>query len=234
MPRLLVHVEGHTEESFVNQILAPHLSKYGYMSIGARLLGNARQRDHRGGIRGWNTVRREILRHLKENAGCKATTMVDYYGLPQSGQEAWPGRSEASNLAFINKAVAVQDALLKDVEKEMGSDFDSRRFIPYVVMHEFEGLLFSDCDRFGNGIGRLDLIKQFKDIRAKFNDHPEEINDSPDTAPSKRVEKLMPGYQKPLFGILAAQKIGLESIRAVCPNFRDWLERLEATGQAIA
>lgn len=49
--RLLVHVEGQTEESFVNEILAPHLyGNFGYSSVSARLLGNARQRNRRGGI----------------------------------------------------------------------------------------------------------------------------------------------------------------------------------------
>jgi hypothetical protein len=82
MTRLLIHVEGETEETFVNEVLAPHLYTHGYGLISARLLGNARQRDRRGGIRGWNGVRKDILNHLKEDAGCLATTMVDYYGLP--------------------------------------------------------------------------------------------------------------------------------------------------------
>ena len=63
MTRLLVHVEGETEESFVNMILAPHLSKLGHLSASARLIGNARQRERRGGIRPWDAVRKEILGH---------------------------------------------------------------------------------------------------------------------------------------------------------------------------
>ena len=61
MARLLVHVEGETEETFVNEILAPHLRRYGFTRVSARLLGNARQRDRRGGIRGWDSVRGDIL-----------------------------------------------------------------------------------------------------------------------------------------------------------------------------
>lgn len=95
MSRLLVHVEGQTEEVFVNEVLAPHLYQQGYTQIGARLLGNARQRDRRGGIRPWPAVRGDILRHLHEDPGCLMTTMVDYYGLPASGERAWPGRAAA-------------------------------------------------------------------------------------------------------------------------------------------
>lgn len=50
--RLLIHVEGETEETFVNEVLRPHLLHSGYARVSARLLGNARQRDRRGGIRG--------------------------------------------------------------------------------------------------------------------------------------------------------------------------------------
>jgi hypothetical protein len=30
----------------------------------------------------------------------------------------------------------------------MGQGFDARRFVPFVVVHEFEALLFSDCAAF--------------------------------------------------------------------------------------
>ena len=96
MTRLLVHVEGQTEETFVNEVLAPHLIELGLTSVGARLMGNARQRDHRGGVRAWRDVQRDIVRHLRNDQECIATTMVDYYGMPMAGRRAWPGRSEAA------------------------------------------------------------------------------------------------------------------------------------------
>ena len=100
MTRLLIHVEGQTEETFVNEVLGRHLSCYGYSGVSARLMGNARQRNRRGGVKPWPAVRQEIVRHLRGDPGCIASTMVDYYGLPQSGQRAWPGRAAASQLAF--------------------------------------------------------------------------------------------------------------------------------------
>jgi hypothetical protein len=152
--------------------------------------------------------------------------MVDYYGLPQTGLKAWPGRAKAATLAFERKAETVEDALLADVCQEMGRNFDARRFIPYVMMHEFEGLLFSDCERFATGIGQPDLASKFQAIRDQFTS-PEEIDDSPITAPSKRVQALIPSYEKPLLGTLAMIEIGLDKIRAECPHFRRWIERLE-------
>lgn len=227
MPRLLIHVEGETEEAFVNEVLADHLYACGYELVSARLVGNARLREKRGGIRAWSTVKKDILNHLKEDSGCLATTMVDYYGLPQTGEKAWPGRAEAGQLPYAEKAACIEKALFADMAEALGGEFEARRFVPFVVMHEFEGLLFSDCEAFADGIGRPQLVQPFRDIRQQFAT-PEEINDSPITAPSKRVEGLVEGYEKPLLGTLAALNIGLDTIRVECPHFRDWLARLES------
>ena len=226
MTRLLVHVEGETKETFVNQVLAPHLYGRGFSSVSARLIGNARQRDRRGGIRGWPSVRGDLIRHLHEDRNCIATTMVDYYGLPQRGPGAWPEREQASARAFPDKAPLVQDALAADVREQMGVDFEERRFVPYLMMHEFEAMLFSDCAGFGTGIGRPELTPCFQQIRDEFAS-PEEIDDSPTRAPSKRVEGLVAGYQKPLLGILAVMEIGLPRIREECPHFSGWMSHLE-------
>jgi hypothetical protein len=66
-----------------------------------------------------------------------------------------------------------------------------------------------------------------QEIREQFAT-PEEIDDSPATAPSKRVEALVRGYEKPLLGVLAILEIGLVRIRAESPHFDGWLGRLEA------
>ncbi len=229
MRRLLVHVEGETEETFVNEILRPHLAKWGVTNISARIIGNARQRDRRGGIRGWNEVKNDIIRHLSGDRDCIATTMVDYYGLPKTGEKAWPNREVAGSLAFSLKAETVEKGMLKDITIEMGDHFNGNRFIPFVVMHEFEGLLFSDCDAFASGIGRKDLASPLFEIRDQFST-PEEINDSPSTAPSKRVESIIKGYQKPFLGCLAVLEIGLEKIMDACPHFKQWILELERIG----
>lgn len=226
MIRLLVHVEGETEEMFVNELLGPHLYACGYASVAPRLLGNARQRSRRGGIRGWDSAGKDILRHLRQDRQQFLTTMVDYFALPQDGGRAWPGRKEAQNLPFPRKAITVEHALAADISKHMGSGAHPSRFIPYVMMHEFEGLLFSDCIAFASAIGRPELMTRFQAIRDQFRS-PEEINDSPITAPSKRVINLVPDYQKPLMGTFAALEIGLARIRQECPLFDTWVTKLE-------
>jgi Domain of unknown function (DUF4276) len=228
MPRLLVHVEGQTEETFVNEVLSQHLlGVRGYQSVSARLIGNARLRARRGGIRPWPSVKRDILRHLHEDGGCLATTMVDYYGLPAEGEGAWPGRGAAVAASATEKPRIVEEAMSAEIIAGMGGGFDSSRFMPFIVMHEFEGLLFSDCEAFARGIGNAKIRRDLQEIRDAFAT-PEEINDSPVTAPSKRVKNLIPEYQKPLFGNLAALEVGLGAIRNACPHFHEWLCKLEA------
>ena len=223
MSRILVHVEGQTEESFVNNVLAPHLYRVGYALVSPRLLGNARQRSRRGGIRPWDSVRKDILNHLTADQDALATTMVDYYGLP----DTWPGRRLAGREKTLQaRAAAVEQSILEDISESLSDTFDQRRFVPYVVMHEFEGLLFSDPTRFARGIGRPNLSSELQAIRDDF-DSPEEINDSPETHPSERIMELYQGYQKPLMGVLAVEEIGLDAIRGECPLFDRWVEKLE-------
>jgi len=224
MARLLIHVEGQTEEGFVNELLRSHLVSKGYHSVDARIVGNARLRERRGGIRAWPSAKKDIIHHLREDRDCIATTMVDYYGLPLT----WPGRARSKSLGTIKeKALCVQDAVRDDLVKEMGNSFDSDRFVPFIVMHEFEGLLFSDCAAFSRGLGRPDLEVSLRKIRDHFAT-PEEINDPPATAPSKRIEALVPGYQKPFLGVLAVLEIGLARIRKECSHFNGWPELLES------
>ncbi len=226
MPRLLIHVEGQTEEEFVNNVLADHLRASGYARVGARLIGNARLRENRGGIRSWASVKKDILNHLKEDTGCIATTMIDYYGMPKTGEGAWPGRADARGKNSTDKARWVEEALASDIDA-------APRFVPFVVMHEFEGLLFSDCVAFAKGIASPDLAERFQSVRERFPT-PEDINDSPESAPSKQIADIVIGYQKPFHGILAALEIGLTAIRKQCPHFDEWITKSEKTARDSA
>lgn len=223
MTRVLVHVEGETEETFVNEVFGPYLIECGFSSVAARLLGHARARSRRGGIRSWATVRDDIMAHLREDTGSAATTMVDYYGMPQG---AWPGRKGASVLAPDKRADSVERAMLEDLSRAMGEGFDSRRFVPFVVMHEFEALLFSDCASFATAIGHREAAPDLESVRAEFAT-PEDIDDSPESAPSKRIRRIVLGYDKPLMGNLAMLEIGLDRVRTECPHFDGWLKRME-------
>ena len=115
----------------------------------------------------------------------------------------------------------------------MGTGFVLSRFVPFVMFHEFEALLFSDCRAFAEAIGRPSLSAPFREIRDEFSS-PEEINDSQTTAPSKRIAALLSGYSKIRRAELAAPAVGLDAMRSECPHFAGWLERLENLPSSLA
>lgn len=224
MTRLLVSVEGETEELFVYQVLAPHLYARGYTSVVASLMGTAISRDNRGGVKAWGDVLKDIVNKLRGDRGLIVSTMVDYYGMPRD----WPGRAVVPPSGATPSQIAdpIEQGMLDEVVREMGSGFDASRFVPYVMMHEFEAMLFSDCNGLAVGIGRPALAWRLQAVRDEF-DTPEGIDDSPDSAPSKRIEGLIGRYQKSYLGTAAALAIGLEAIRGECPHFAGWVERLD-------
>jgi hypothetical protein len=59
---------------------------------------------------------------------------------------------------------------------------------------------------------------------------PEEINESPQTAPSKRIIRYIPDYesQKAQVGPMVAEDIGLTLLREKCPHFGEWITKLES------
>ena len=99
---------------------------------------------------------------------------------------------------------------------------------PYVQRYEFEGLLFSDVNAF---LSVMDVpeesVLRLRGIRSQFST-PEDINDEPETAPSKRIARTISTYRKPLHGPLIARTMGLDAIRGECPRFNQWVERLES------
>jgi len=64
-----------------------------------------------------------------------------------------------------------------------------------------------------------------KNILDQFNGNPELINDSPETAPSKRL--AVTPYRKTTHGPNIVKEIGLENIRNKCQGFDNWIGLLE-------
>lgn len=150
------------------------------------------------------------------------TTMIDLYAFPRDMPgfpNPWPSDTR-------QRFEALAAAFAKDVKDP--------RFIPGLIVHEFEGLLFTAPEAIARTAvpeeqARGQVQRELQKIARSFAT-PEDINDSPQTAPSKRLEGLIPTYKKPRHGPLIAEQIGLELLRQRCPIFAEWLDRLEAIG----
>ena len=217
MVKVLLLVEGQTEEAFVKNLLAKHLLERGVLAVPVivatkRLLtGN----KLRGGYAPYSRVRSEILRLLNDSSAECVTTMLDFYGLaPEFPGRAIPaGRTAHEKVSFVEQAWA--------------ADIGNSRFLPYLALHEFEAMLFAEPALIASSLGQSALLPQLRSIRASVAS-PEEINDHEETAPSKRLGKLFPSYNKPFYGELIAERIGIERIRSECVHFAAWLEKLES------
>ncbi len=221
MNRVIAVVEGQTERTFVREVLGPWLGWKG-VTMSARLVGKP---GHKGGVGDFERARRDIVNLLRQESCTVVTTMFDYYGMPES----WPGRRLSLGAILVRKPRVVEEAILAAVGASVGDAFDSRRFLPYVQMHEFESILFSEPEILVDVMRDKNAAGQMNAIRRQFS-NPEEINDSPLTAPSKRILQLFPSYRKPLHGVLAAGRISIERIREECPHFNEWLTALELLG----
>ncbi|MCL2348890.1 MAG: DUF4276 family protein [Planctomycetaceae bacterium] len=216
--RIHVICEGQTEEMFVNLVLQPHFQPLGIHVI-PKLIGIY---GHRGGNVGYRRVITDIKFLLENDPHSYVTTFIDYYGIYAN----FPGVPEAKKKrTALEKHDEVVGAFYAKLVDDLGTEA-AERVVPYVQMHEFEGLLFSDPQEMANGILQPHLWKKFAKILFEF-ESPEEINDNIETAPSKRIEHIFRGYQKVLHGSVIVRRIGLEKIRRECFLFDMWLAQLE-------
>lgn len=208
MKRVCIVCEGPTEVQFVENCLAPYLLTTGNLLVRPEVL-RAPSGRHAGGHVSVDRVGRFIAYQYYRTD--RITTLVDYYGF-----ENVEGRDKGE----------LEQAILAAACKS--SDRINPQFVrPYVQMHEFEGLLFSDVSAFEGVVtgwnSKVDLM--LKEIRRKFAT-PEDINNSPMTAPSKRLQMIFPRYTKTKYGAVIAKKIGINRIREECPLFDKWVEDL--------
>ena len=219
--RVNVIVEGRTEQAFVQEVLAPFLLP-AKVYLGAIILGVP---GHKGGRANYARVKKDVLRQLKSDRTAYCSTMLDYYGLGKD----FPGKLLSASLSNPDKVIHLERAMKKDIIAELPDLRADSRFLPYLQLHEYEGLLFSDPEAFANGIHQSHLTPQFQAIRQIFPT-PEDIDERPDGAPSKRVIDLCPSYDKVLNGKQAASAVGIEAMRHECPHFRAWVESLGQLG----
>ena len=215
MAKVLALVEGQTEETFMMDVLYPYLAGYNVF-IQPILVTTKRVKrgtNFRGGVPPFATTKSEILRLLRDSSVCLVTTMFDFYGLPAS----FP-RGECEGGSAIDRVQSVERAIAEDVQNP--------RFFPYCSLHEFEALLFSSPEKISEIMLQPTMTESLQGIRNQFAS-PEDIDDSPETAPSRRLRALFPEYNKVVSGTQISLEIGLDRIRGECGHFDEWLSRLE-------
>jgi len=217
---LYILVEGPTEENFVKLTLGPHLLNF---SVHAIPIIVTFSRDPRTGekARGGGSWKRWVTdlhclagQHSRQDA--RFTTLFDFYGLPRD----FPERK-----AHLACADTVQ--CVRSLEQAMANIVEDRRFIPYLQRHEFEALVLACLDKLSELLDSADRPSVARLTRDLEGMGPEDVNGGEQTAPSKRLEKVL-GYTKTLHGPFAIDAAGLVVIRSKCPGFDAWLTKLES------
>jgi len=213
MRQILILVEGQTEEQFIKNILNPYLNSLDVhltpTIINTKIVKGGS--NFKGGITSYDQVKRDILR-LVRSSTTAVTTFIDYYGLPNS----FPGFGKVGS--SIDKVLAIEKAFFDDI--------GANNFIPYVQIHEFEALLFSSLSGFEYNFPENKLsLKMVSDITESYP-NPEDINDNPLTAPSKRLIAIYPQFRKPFHGPLIALQNEIEIVLEKCPHFSGWVQKL--------
>lgn len=205
MKRLAISVEGLTEKVFVQNLICEHLRGHDVDAIPIVL-------GPKGGNVSVDRVAEEMAYLLRNHSA--VSCLVDFYGFRDKG----------------NATVGELEEKIRRAVQQSPQWRQGRRVVAYVQRHEFEALLFSDVRQFGRLRGAPPgVVAELERIRDSFGT-PEDIDDAPETAPSKRILAAMPRYNKVWQGREVASAIGLDRMRAECPRFNAWIGRLESLG----
>jgi len=221
MRRVLILVEGQTEERFVKDMLQPHLwAKQVHVEPKILTTKKVKQgRDFKGGVTKFSQFERDLRRLLGDTDAALVTTMLDYYGLPSD----FPGRRQVMGTTPHDRARELEEAL-EGYFEDAGP-----RFRAFLMLHEFEALLFVSPPDLAEAMNAPASLSDLEEIRDDFPT-PEDINEGEDTHPSRRISKVFPQYQKRLHGPLVTGRVGLDALREECPHFAQWVSLLESVG----
>jgi hypothetical protein len=208
MRRLVFLVEGDTELTFINNHVIPYLYLKGYPNpMQAQKVVTNRQLQKKGGNINYAYLENDINRIMGQG-NVIITTFLDLFRIPTN----FPGYSNTPNA----------DAIEAAMHQAMGSH---KFYLPYIQRHEMEALMFSSMAGFDIVIDDPQKLNAVSTIIEQYG-NPEDINNSPNTAPSKRLEAIF-NYDKVVDGELILEAIGIKPIIAKCPRFAAWLDKLE-------
>jgi hypothetical protein len=225
MKNLQIIVEGSSEENFVNDVMVKHFAPL-HIFISARKIRTGwdklNNKPAKGGLLKYNKFRNDVLRWIESDRGRANTfytSFIDLYAFPKDTESPYTIQIQQIVDPY-QKIAALENAIRQNINHPT--------FIPYVQLHEFEALLLVDPDRllgmYPDGQTGVNRLK--KDIG---NTSPELINESAQTAPSKRIIQYLPDYegQKAQVGPLVAEDIGITELRNKCSHFNEWISKLE-------
>lgn len=221
MKKIFIVTEGQSETNFVNRVMAPYFAGRCIL-IPITVVTKADSKHgkiYKGGVTNYGQIRNNLLKTLagaSKNTNSYVTTMFDFYRLPTDV----PGISDAEKK---NDPYDKVEIIEEEIRKTEG--YDGKFFFPYIELHEFEAMIFSDITKLEEAYFEYDLTTLKECIKAQSN--PELINDGAETAPSKRIVNCINCFDKANVGVDVLEKIGIEEIAGKCHHFAKWIKCIE-------
>ncbi|MFT6961794.1 MAG: hypothetical protein ACJAWV_001516 [Flammeovirgaceae bacterium] len=221
MKDLYIIVEGQTELEFMNRLMIPYWrTQLGYQNNIQPIIVQMS-----GGGHGFNNIehfKNTIEPIMNYQNAPFITSFIDYYGI--NSEKKMPGYKDCQKKANAQERITCLEAKLQEAVQQIN---EYRFFIPYIQLHEFEALLFSDSEGFAY---EAEGIKQVVATVASDFKTPEDINDSYETAPSKRLEEIYRSHKEKFSKVAdgndIAEEIGIGKMMEQCPRFRMWAESI--------
>ena len=210
MKNVYIYCEGQTEESFINEILYPYFLNCGIV-VRPIICTTKRTANmkHKGGVSSYAKIKKDLSIICRQHSNEYVTTMFDYYAMPD-------------NTPDINYDEPDIYKRIKHIEHAIDTDINQQNCNFHFMLHEFEGILFSSPKSFAL-IADTNVVESIQKIRDSYPT-PEHINNSPETAPSKRIQSLISNYAKIKDGTLLSKDMGIDIIMDQCPHFREWIQ----------
>jgi len=226
MRQIILHIlcEGQTEDRFANKVLKDYLKGFN-IAVKTSILLTNRKKNIKGGMLNYQQAKNDLELLIKQYSKRTYethffTTMFDLYALPNNFPD------------YVN-AMKIQDCYerVKKIEKKFKEDINCDNFIPYIQLHEFEALVFCGLEHllidYPNMTKQIAVLQR---IVEKYDNNTEKIDDSPQSAPSKRIIKEFEkfhNYDKAKSGLLVTSKVGIVELKDKCQHFKEWIDKLE-------
>lgn len=209
MIRIAISVEGPTEREFCQSVLVPYFANFDILIVPVVITTSKDRcgKKHSGGCINIDRIKNEVTKLLPSFD--YVSTFYDFYGFK-----------------------GIEDTTtVEELENTLNEIIPSDKFVPYIQKYEFETLLFSNHTYYEEYFGNNILSDKMKLIIDQFTDI-ESINNSRETAPSKRIIELFKlhgeKYDKVFYGAAITQDIGLTTIREKAKRFDKWISNIES------
>ncbi|MFI3296944.1 MAG: DUF4276 family protein [bacterium] len=212
MRRVYIIVEGQTEQEFVNDVIRPYLNDFGVYAVIPILIHTSK--IGRGGFVNYQHLSNTIKPLLASKSNdFIVTTFVDFFRIP-------------NNIPNYTNCISLPDreAQVDALEQAINNDINDSRFFSYIQLHEFEALLFTNNSGFEK-YKEDNISLRTKEIVENYS-NPEDINTTPEGAPSKRILAIDEQYNKVVDGNIIALEIGINDMLSRCPRLNTWVKNI--------